>query len=96
MGGKKVGRGARWLRALPSAEGGEGCCGGGAMVVIACSTCLNSSHIHLGPSFTLNCFYNPPQSLDVSHNIFENLHFHKIFTECLKAAVGRPSSVHRK
>ena len=56
MGGKKVGRGARWLRALPSAEGG--CCGGGAMVVIACSTCLNSSHIHLGPSFTLNCFYN--------------------------------------
>ena len=29
----------------------------GAMVVIACSTCLNSSHIHLGPSFTLDCFY---------------------------------------
>ena len=37
--------------------GGRGGCGGGAMVVIACSTCLNSSHIHLGPSFTLDCFY---------------------------------------
>ena len=43
----------------------------GAMVVIACSTCLNSSHIHLGPSFTLDCFYKrAPARQNFSRNVF--------------------------
>ena len=63
--GRKLAEEQRWLRALPSAREEEVSgwwCGEGAMVVIAFSTCLNSSHIHLGPSFTLNCF-SAPQSL---------------------------------
>ena len=83
--GKKVGRGAGRLRAALSPWGGGGCfgggggslswegggCGGGAVVVIACSTCLNSSHIHLGPSFTLDCFYKrAPARQNISRNVF--------------------------
>ena len=64
--GRKLAEEQRWLRALPSAReeevSGWWWCGEGAMVVIAFSTCLNSSHIHLGPSFTLNCF-SAPESL---------------------------------
>ena len=90
MGGKKVGRGARWLRALPSAEGG--CCGGGAMVVIACSTCLNSSHIHLGPSFTLNCFYKRLRAR-VCVKILSSICIFTKLSECLKAALSRGPNI---
>ena len=91
--GRKLAEEQRWLRALPSAREEEVSgwwCGEGAMVVIAFSTCLNSSHIHLGPSFTLNCFYKRLRAR-VCVKILSSICIFTKLSECLKAAAGRPS-----